>query len=170
MSNRDLSDMEPLKINGWSIFAHSLFLNQFEELLNQVELLRQKDPQNYRKKNATKRLAAIAKLVFEVIPQDPTRSEYRQGTTLGEDYKHWFRAKFFQQYRLFFRYHQISKIIVFAWVNDENSKRAYGSKTDAYRVFQKMLENDCPPDDWNTLLKEAKAEVNRLEKVIDTEI
>ncbi|WP_353845380.1 type II toxin-antitoxin system YhaV family toxin [Microcystis sp. M064S2] len=25
---------------------------------------------------------------------------------------------------MFFRYHQESKIILFAWVNDENSKRA----------------------------------------------
>jgi toxin YhaV len=165
-----LSEIEPLIINGWSIFAHSLFLEQFEQLLTEVELLRQKYPQNYQKKNATKRLAAIAKLVFEVIPQDPTRSEYRQGITLGEEYKHWFRAKFFQQYRLFFRYHQASKIIVFAWVNDEDSKRAYGSKTDAYRVFQKMLDNNHPPDDWDTLLQEAKAESNRLEKVVDTEI
>lgn len=165
-----MSEIEPLIINGWSIFAHSLFLEQFEQLLTEVELLRQKYPQNYQKKNATKRLAAIAKLVFEVIPQDPTRSEYRQGITLGEEYKHWFRAKFFQQYRLFFRYHQASKIIVFAWVNDEDSKRAYGSKTDAYRVFQKMLDNNHPPDDWDTLLQEAKAESNRLEKVVDTEI
>lgn len=105
---------QPLVINGWNIFAHSLFLNQFEELLIQVESLRQKYPQDYKKKNATKRLAAIVKLAFDVIPEDPTRSEYRQGTTLGDDYKHWFRAKFFQQYRLFFRYHQEGKIIVFA--------------------------------------------------------
>lgn len=159
-----MSTSQPLVINGWSIFAHPLFLHQFEELLTSVELLRQNDPQNYHKKNATKRLAAIAKLVFEVIPQDPTRSEYPQGTTLGTEYKHWFRAKFFQQYRLFFRYHQESKIIVFAWVNDEDSKRTYGSKTDAYRVFKKMLENDHPPDDWDALLKEAEAESNRLEK------
>ena len=157
-------------INGWKMFAHSLFLNQFEELLMQVELLRQKDPLNYRKKNTTKRLAAIAKLVFEVIPQDPTRDEYRQGTTLGKDYKNWFRAKFFQQYRLFFRYHQEGKIIVFAWVNDEDSKRAYGSKTDAYLVFKKMLEKDRPPNDWDVLLREASAESNRLEKVINLEI
>ena len=136
----------------------------------QVELLRQKDPLNYRKKNTTKRLAAIAKLVFEVIPQDPTRDEYRQGTTLGKDYKNWFRAKFFQQYRLFFRYHQEGKIIVFAWVNDEDSKRAYGSKTDAYLVFKKMLEKDRPPNDWDVLLREASAESNRLEKVINLEI
>lgn len=48
---------------------------------------------------------------------------------------HWFRAKFFQQYRLFFCYHQASKIIVYAWVNIEATLRAYDSKTDAYQVF-----------------------------------
>jgi len=157
-------------INGWDIFAHPLFLNQFEELLTQVEHLRQKYPQDYKKKNATKRLAAIAKLAFDVIPQDPTLSNYRQGSTLGDDYKHWFRAKFFQQYRLFFRYHQESKIIVFAWVNDENSKRSYDSNTDAYRVFKQMLESGHPPDNWNDLLKDAKCETNRLEKAVKAEI
>ncbi len=161
-----MSVSKPLVINGWNIFAHPLFLKQLEELLTQVEDLRQKDPQNYKKKNPTKRLAAIAKLAFDVIPQDPTRSDYRQGTTLGNDYKHWFRAKFFQQYRLFFRYHQEKKIIVFAWVNDEKSKRAYNSKTDAYRIFNKMLKNGNPPDDWNDLLEEAKGEASRLEQIV----
>jgi toxin YhaV len=80
------------------------------------------------------------------------------------------QLQFFQQYRLFFRYHQESKIIVFAWVNDENSKRAYDSKTDAYQVFKKMLESGNPPDDWNDLLKEAESETNRLEKAIEVEI
>jgi toxin YhaV len=161
---------QPLVINGWNIFAHPLFLEQFEELMTQVEHLRRKDPKNYKKKNATKRLAAIAKLAFDVIPQDPTRSEYRQGTTLGDAYKHWFRAKFFQQYRLFFRYHQESKIILIAWVNDENSRRSYESNTDAYRIFRKMLESGHPPDDWNDLLKEAKSAINRLRKAAETGI
>ncbi len=163
-----MSSNQPLVINGWNIFAHSLFLEQMEALLQQVEGLRQKYPNDYKQKNATKRLAAIAKLAFEVIPQDPTRSEYRQGATLGNEYKHWFRAKFFQQYRLFFRYHQESKIIVFAWVNDEGSKRAYDSNTDAYRVFKKMLESGHPPDDWHDLLKEAKGETYRLKKLEKT--
>ncbi len=132
-----MSTNQPLVINGWNIFAHSLFLEQLEALLQQVEGLRQKYPNDYKQKNAAKRLAAIAKLAFDVIPQDPTRSEYRQGATLGSEYKHWFRAKFFQQYRLFFRYHLESKIIIFAWVNDEGSKRAYESNTDAYRVFKR---------------------------------
>src|SRR5690606_27958944 len=122
-------------VNGWTIFAHPLFLDQVEQLIAQVELHKQKDPNNYRKKNASKRLAAIFKLAFEAIPQDPSRTEYRQGGTLGDEHKHWFRAKFFQQYRLFFRFHEASKIIVLAWVNDEDTKRAYQSNDDAYKTF-----------------------------------
>eukprot|EP01037_Dinobryon_pediforme_P028488 gene28488-31787_t len=134
--------------------------------MQQVEAFKQKDPANYVKKNASKRLAAITKLAFEVIPQDPTRPEYRQGNTLGEDHKHWFRAKFFQQYRLFFRYHLPSKVIVYAWVNDEESKRAYESNDDAYRVFRKMLDCGHPPDDWNQLLIEACAEDEHLQRIV----
>ncbi len=145
----------PLVINGWSIYCHPLFLAQLEGILEQVENLKQKQPKDFKKKNATKRFAAIVKLIQD-IPQDPTRTEYRQGSTLGKDHKHWFRAKFFQQYRLFFRYHMEGKIIIFAWVNDEKTKRAYGSKTDAYRVFQSMIERGSPPDDWDALLEEAK--------------
>jgi len=142
--------------NGWCLLAHSLFLNQFEDLTKEVEKARQKNTSHYKEKNCTKRLAAIQKLIFEKIPQDPTLPEYRQGGTLGDEYKHWFRAKFFQQYRLFFRYHLESKIIVYAWVNDEDTKRACGSKSDAYHVFKKMLNSGHPPTDWNELLKVTK--------------
>lgn len=157
----------PLIRQGWTIFAHPLFLEQLETLLEQVDAFRKKDPVGYGKKNATKRLAAITKLAFEVIPQDPSRSEYRQGNTLGDGHKHWLRAKFFQQYRLFFRYHAPSKIIVLAWVNDEETKRAYESGSDSYRVFRKMLESGHPPDDWDQLLAEARTEVQRLERWVD---
>ncbi|MCT7970075.1 type II toxin-antitoxin system YhaV family toxin [Laspinema sp. D1] len=165
-----MSGEGPLVINGWNIFAHPLFIEQVEQILTQVENLRQKDPIGYREKNATKRLAAIAKLAFDVIPQDPTRHEYRQGSTLGDEYKHWFRAKFFQQYRLFFRYHQDSKILVFVWVNDDNSKRAYNSKTDAYRVFSKMLNSGYPPDEWDDLMTEVQGENERLKKIANLEL
>jgi len=154
----------PVVINGWSIFAHPLFLDQVEELIGRVEALQKKDPIGYVRKNDSKRLAAILKLAFAAIPQDPTRVEYRQGGTLGDAYKHWFRAKFFQQYRLFFRYHVESRIIIYAWVNDEDTKRAYGSGDDAYRVFQKMLGRGNPPNDWAQLLVEARAESERLEQ------
>ena len=158
----------PLVIHGWTLFVHPLFLAQIEALILQVESLKQKDPAGYVKKNASKRLAAITKLAFDVIPQDPTRPEYRQGGTLGDAHKHWFRAKFFQQYRLFFRYHATAKVIVFAWVNDESTKRAYESSDDAYRVFRKMLDGGHPPDDWETLLAEAQAEGLRLQPLAPT--
>ena len=158
-----MTQLEPLIVNGWTLFAHPLFLGQTEALIKQVEKLQQKDPVNYKNKNASKRLAAIEKLAFNVIPQDPTLPEYRQGVTLGSEHKHWFRAKFFQQYRLFFRFHLESKIIVYAWVNDESTKRAYDSKTDAYRVFEKMLNNGHPPDNWDALLKEVKKQNKGLQ-------
>ena len=155
----------PLVINGWSLFAHPLFLDQVETLLAQVEALKRKDAKTWKQKNSTKRLAAITKLALETIPEDPTRPEYRQGGTLGAERKHWFRAKFYQQYRLFFRFHAAQRIIVYAWVNDEDTKRAYESGDDAYRVFRKMIDTGHPPDDWDTLLKEARAASKRLSRL-----
>jgi toxin YhaV len=157
----------PLVINGWTIFAHPLFIDQIEELVRQVEAHRKKDASGYKEKNATKRLAAIAKLTFEVIPQDPARPDYRQGDTLGDDYKHWFRAKFFQQYRLFFRYHAQSKVIVYAWVNDEDTKRAYESGDDAYRVFRRMLNSGHPPDGWDQVVDRIAGSSQSSEKSND---
>lgn len=157
-----MSQSASFVIHGWTVFAHPLFLDQVENLINQVAVLKQKDATGYHKKNATKRLAAIAKLAFDVIPQDPTKLDYRQGGTLGEDRKHWFRAKFFQQYRLFFRYHASSRIIILAWVNDDSTKRAYESKDDAYQVFRKMLTSGHPPDSWEALLQEARQEEARF--------
>lgn len=161
-----MSEGALLVANGWTIFAHPLFLGQLEALIRQVETLKEKYPAGFVKKNPAKRLAAIAKLAFEVIPQDPARPEYRQGGTLGDAHKHWFRAKFFQQYRLFFRYHGPSKVIVYAWVNDEDTKRAYESSDDAYHVFRRMLESGHPPDDWDQLLAEARAESGRLQEAV----
>jgi toxin YhaV len=152
----------PLVINGWSIFAHPLFLDQLEALMHEVADRKRRDPSTYKKKNCTKRLVAIWKLVSEVIPADPTAPPFRQGDTLGGARKHWFRAKFFQQYRLFFRYSLAERIIVLAWVNDEASLRAYGSKTDAYATFKGMLSDGHPPDSFEALLAEAQAASERF--------
>ena len=144
----------PFEINGWTIYAHPLFLDQIEALVTEVEKAKSKDPTGYKNKRASKLLSAILKVALEDIPADPTRAVYRQGDTLGDDYKHWFRAKFLQQFRLFFRYKETkaAKVIVLAWVNDEDTLRAYGKANDAYAVFRKMLKKGNPPDDWDGLL------------------
>ena len=145
------------QVNGWTIYAHPLFLDQLEVIIAAAEKARKKDPAGYKKKRAAKLLAAVLKVAFDDIPSDPTRDIYRQGGTLGDDYKHWFRAKFLQQFRLFFRYQQSAdvKIIVLAWVNDDSTLRAYESASDAYAVFRKMLDRGNPADTWKELLAAA---------------
>jgi len=163
MTGAGTSTAAPLVVNGWSIYAHPVFLDQLEGLIGEVEARKRRDPKSWQKKNGTKRLAAIRKLVSDVIPADPGAPQFRQGGTLGDDRKHWFRAKFFQQYRLFFRFDSTARIIVVAWVNDERTLRAYGSRTDAYATFKGMLDNGNPPDDFETLMKEALAAAERFE-------
>jgi toxin YhaV len=147
----------PLAVNGWTLFAHPLFLDQVGDLTARVGALKARDPEGYTAKNDTKRLAAIRRLIFEVIPANPDSPAFQQGTTLGDAHRHWRRANFFQQYRLFFRYDSAARVIVYAWVNDEGTKRAYDSRTDAYGVFGRMLTSGNPPDDWASLLKAAKS-------------
>ncbi|MEP5123644.1 type II toxin-antitoxin system YhaV family toxin, partial [Sulfitobacter pontiacus] len=81
-----------------------------------------------------------------------------QGGTPGDPRKHWFRAKYFQQYRLFCRFNSDAKVIAVAWVNEDKTLCAYGSKTDAYATFKGMFEDGNPPDNFDVLLKEAAAD------------
>ena len=157
----------PLVINGWSIYAHPLFLDQLEGLIKEVEARKKRDPKTWQKKNCTKRLAAIFKLATEAIPADPGATTFRQGGTLGDHRKHWFRAKFFQQYRLFYRFNSDAKVIVLAWVNDDKTLRAYGSKQDAYTTFKGMLEDGNPPDNFDVLMKEAAVARERFRKAVE---
>ena len=160
-----------LTINGWTILAHPLFLAQLEKLTVTVEALKAKQPNEYEKNANTKLLAALNKLAFETISSDPTATVYRQGSTLGDAYKHWFRAKFGSgRFRLFFRYDSNGKVIIFAWVNDETTLPTYGEKTDAYKVFKGMLEDGNPPDDWASLYQAASksAAVERLDSASPT--
>ena len=142
-----------------------MLLAQLEKLIRAVEAERRKNPKTYRSDANAKLLAALHALIFRTIPEDPTRDIYRQGKTLGPEYKHWFRAKFGNgRFRLFFRYSSKIRTIIFSWVNDESSLRQYGAKTDAYAVFRTMLEDGNPPDDWDQLLEAARTASDRLKK------
>jgi toxin YhaV len=111
----------------------------------------QNDPQGFESNANVKLFRALSHLIMESVPADPGRDEFRQGNTLGTAYRHWRRAKIGRRFRLFFRYDSRSKVIVYAWVNDENTLRSAGSKSDPYAVFEKMLGRGNPPDDWGAL-------------------
>jgi len=142
-------------VNGWRLFVHPLFDQQLRRLADHVERLAKKDPEGYREEPAAKLLATINRLIREIIPRDPNAPEFRQGDTLGADNRHWFRAKFHQRYRLFYRFSTKEKVIVYAWVNDERTLPKSGSKSDPYRVFRALLEAGDPPGTIEQLLKKA---------------
>jgi len=124
-----------VEVNGWNIFAHPVFCEQCEALVREVEHLRDADPEGYREKKKTKLLAAILKMGFEVIPQNPAHPMFLQGNTLGIAHRHWHRGKFFDgRYRLFFRFSSAAKVIILAWVNDEETLPGRNSK----RMLQRM--------------------------------
>jgi toxin YhaV len=145
-----------MMVNGWRLFAHPLFTQQLERLTAQVEILAAKDPATYKDQPATKLLATIRRYILEVIPRDPNASEFRQGNTLGEDNRHWFRAKFHERYRLFYRFSSRGRVVIYAWVNDEESLRKAGAKTDPCSIFRNMLTSGNPPSSMRQLLNASK--------------
>lgn len=143
-------------VNGWTLYLHPLLHDQLTRLMEQVETLARKNPAGYREEAAAKLLATINRYIREIIPRDPGAPEFRQGNTLGKDNRHWFRAKFHERYRLFYRFATKEKVIIYAWVNDEKTLRKAGSKTDPYSIFRGMLETGDPPSSMEDLLRKAK--------------
>lgn len=137
--------------HGWVLLFHQCIVDQLRRLHAAAERAHQQDPEKSESNSNVRLLAALSKLIFESVPSDPNREEYRQGNTMGPDFRHWRRAKAGRRFRLFFRFDSKARIIIFAWVNDESTLRASGSKSDPYAVFQHMLERGHPPNDWAAL-------------------
>ena len=144
--------------HGWNLLFHECLTDQLQKLYAASLRAQQQDPQGF-ESNANFRLfAALSKLIFDVVPSDPNREEYRQGNTMGVTFRHWRRAKLGRRFRLFFRFDSKTRVILFAWVNDENTLRSSGSKSDPYTVFQRMLERGHPPDDWAALVSVSRTD------------
>lgn len=138
--------------HGWTLLFHEGVIEQLRKLQAAAERAERSDPQGFGANANVKLFRVLSQLIMDVVPSDPSRDEFRQGNTLGPAYRHWRRAKIGRRFRLFFRYDSRTKVIVFAWVNDEQTLRSAGSKSDPYAVFEKMLGRGNPPDDWNALV------------------
>jgi len=144
--------------HGWILLFHACVSAQLQKLHAASERAKQQDPNGFDTNANVRLFNALSKLIFEAVPSDPNREEYRQGNTMGPAFRHWRRAKIGRRFRLFFRFDSKSKIIIFAWVNDENTLRSSGSKNDPYAVFQRMLDKGHPPDDWATLVSASRSD------------
>ncbi|KYZ86196.1 type II toxin-antitoxin system YhaV family toxin [Alcanivorax sp. KX64203] len=150
--------------HGWILLFHDCIVEQLQKLCAAIERAQRNDPKGYESNANVKLFRALTQLILDVVPSDPGRDEYRQGNTLGPEHRHWRRAKIGRRFRLFFRYDSKSKTIVYAWVNDEQTLRSSGSKSDPYTVFEKMLKKGNPPDDWESLVAASRPDWSKKEK------
>lgn len=139
--------------NGWNIWFHRLFRERFVTLVAEVEALARKSPKNYQHERSAKLLAALVDIIEKRVPSNPDAAEFRLGRTLGP-FTNWRRVKrngLPDRYRLFFQFRSSVKVIVFVWLNDEDTLRKRDAKTDVYAVFRKMLESGKVPNDFSEL-------------------
>ncbi len=132
--------------HGWTLLFHEGVIEQLRRLQAAAQRAEQNDPRGFESNANVKLFRALSRLITEVVPSDPSRDEFRQGNTLGPAYRHWRRPKVGRRFRLSFRYDSKARAIVFASVNDEQTLRSAGSKSDPYAVFEKMLGCGNPPE------------------------
>ena len=144
--------------HGWTLLFHEGVIAQLRKLQTAAARAEQSDPRGFDGNANVKLFRALSQLILEVVPSDPARDEFRQGNTLGTDYRHWRRAKIGRRFRLFFRYDSKARIIVYACVNDEQTLRSADSKSDPYAVFEKMLDRGNPPGDWAALVTASRTD------------
>lgn len=149
------SENPAVVVIGWTIYLWREFAEQLAVFRQELDELKQKHPEDWQKKAKAKFIARVFRIILEEVPRNPGDPAYRQGKTLGNNYKHWKRAKF-DRFRLFFRYSDTKKIILFVWLNDETTRRKAGAKTDVYSVFASMLVAGKPPSSWDQLVAQCK--------------
>ena len=145
-----------MQANKWRLFVHPLLENQLERLIVRVEALVASQLNDFRAHPAAKLLKTIRRYMVDIIPRDPGSPKFRLGNALGPDNRHWFRAKFHQRYRFFYRFSILERVIIYAWVNDESSLRKAGSKTDLYVRFKAMLQRGEAPSTLEDLLRQSR--------------
>jgi toxin YhaV len=146
-------------INGWQVFYYKAFAAALDELEAEVTRLAAKDPKGYKAHPKTRLLASVYEAVTQRVPANPEDAQFRLGKTLGSAHKHWRRVKkgLPDRYRLFFRFaSKPVRLIVYAWLNDEDTLRKAGAKTDVYAAFQRLLARGEVPGDIDALLKESR--------------
>ena len=144
--------------HGWILLFHDCIVEQLQKVHAATVRARRSNPKGYESNANVKLFRALSQLILEVVPSDPGREEYRKGNTLGPEHRHWRRAKIGRQFRLFFRYDSRSRTFVFAWVNDGQTLRSSGRKSDPYAMFEKMLKRGSPPDDWKSLVAASRSD------------
>ena len=136
--------MAERKSHGWELWFGELFDERWRQARDRVKELKAQLPtETFLAHPDVKLFAALVNIVHEIVPLDPDADDFRLGGTLGSDHTSWRRVKRHglpDRWRLFFRFSSDKRVIVYAWLNDEDTVRKAGAKTDVYTVFRSMLK------------------------------
>lgn len=136
----------------WTLYWHHCFKTTFLNLLVRVHQQMKEDPDDFDQHPSYKFYQSIKSTIGDRILPNPNGSEFRLGKTLrAKNMTHWRRAKHGlpNRYRLFFQFNSVEKGILLAWINDDNTLRKTGSKTDVYTVFKYMVNKGDIPNFYN---------------------
>jgi len=142
--------------NGWNLFQFRTFALRLKALTQEVASLAKSDPTGYKQHPKTKLLASVYRSITETVPTNPADPVFRLGHTLGKQNGNWRRVKkgLPQRYRLFFMFATNPlQVVIYAWLNDEDTLRKEGSRTDVYEVFKRMLERGEVPSTIDELIQ-----------------
>ena len=144
-------------VNGWTLYYFRLFADILHRLEQDVAELARKDPEGFVHHEKAKLLKSVLNSITKDVPTNPNDAKFRLGKTLGERFKVWRHVKqgLPPRYRLFFKFSSAQWKIIYTWLNDKNSLRKEGAKTDVYEVFKRMLRRGEIPDSIEELLRGA---------------
>ena len=130
---------QPSLINGWHVLALPRFSERYAALRGEARRLKdQLSPQEYVGHPAVKLAGAVHRLITQIVPDNPNAPEFR----LRGDLSTFRRAKGHglpQRYRLFWVFSEGNKTIIFLYLNDEETLRKEGARSDPYAVFARLV-------------------------------
>lgn len=145
-------------VTSWNLYYFKLFADILNALEIEVTRLKSEKPfEEYRRHPKTLLLKSVFEQISVEVPKNPNDKKFFLGNTIGKNNADWRRVKkgLPQRYRLFFKFLSAKQLVIYAWLNDENTYRKDGSKTDVYVVFGNMLKAGIVPSNIDELMKGA---------------
>ncbi len=141
--------MKPIEKNGWKIYFHPLFYQQWQDLVNKVQSLKQKlPPEKFIINKDVKLLKALDLGIKDKITINPFASCFSLKKPL-QKYGRLKKMGLPSRYRLFFRAFKEANTIIILWLG---FPRKEGDKKDCYNVFSKLVTKGNFPEDMATFL------------------
>lgn len=141
--------MKPIEKNGWKIYFHPLFYQQWQELINKVKSLKGKlDLEKFVTHQDVKLLKALDVGIKDKISTNPFASYFCLKKPL-QKYGRLKKMGLPSRYRLFFRAFKEADTIIILWLG---FPRKEGDKKDCYNIFSKFVRNGNFPEDMATFL------------------